>query len=116
MCQARRRLLRSMKKFARKQTLSLYVPLLINGFAKNLLVMLDVELCNNKLNDRGDIEHEYYFFIESLGDFSNFSCNHFRSRYVCKTDCFSDRNSRIIPMQSVKFRPEKLKNTEVSSY
>ena len=34
MCQARRRLLRSMKKFARKQTLSLYVPLLINGFAK----------------------------------------------------------------------------------
>ena len=79
MCQARRSLLRSMKKFARKQTLSLYVPLLINGFAKNLLVMLDVELCNNKLNDRGDIEHECYFFLESLVDFK-FSCNHFCSR------------------------------------
>ena len=65
MGQARRRLLRSMKKFARKQTLSLYVPLLINGFAKNLLVMLDVEFCNNKLNDRGDIEHECYFFRKS---------------------------------------------------
>ena len=65
MCQARRRLLRSMKKFARKQTLSIYVPLLINGFAKNLLVMLDVELCNNKLNDRGDIENECSSFCKS---------------------------------------------------
>ena len=40
----------------------------------------------------------------------------FMNKSLCKTDCFSDRNSRRIPMQSVKFRPEKLKNTEVSSY
>ena len=38
------------------------------------------------------------------------------NKSLCKTDCFSDQNSRRIPMQSVKFRPEKLKNTRASSY
>ena len=89
MCQARRRLLRSMKKFARKQTLSLYVPLLINGFAKNLLVMLDVELCNNKLNDRGDIEHECYFFFRKSRRFQIF-LQPFPLK-ICKSTAFPTR-------------------------